>query len=63
MSRKYEDQADRLCSAIKELVNNEYSFDNFKYYVSCHGEEWYKKFCGSLDGLISELDDFSKIRG
>lgn len=58
MSGKYEDQADRLCSAIKDL-----SIDDLNSYVSYHGEEWYKKFCGSLDGLISELEMFSKTRG
>lgn len=61
MVNKYEIQADRLYKAIKGFADNDSALENFKSYVSIHGEEWFKLFCSDLGGLISELESFSKI--
>lgn len=59
--RRYTDKAARLVNAITRLATSDYALDNFESYVAQHGDEWYKKYAYDLDGLISELEQFSDI--
>lgn len=57
---KTTDCGDKLVEAIKALCNNPEGLDNLRFYVNNHGEKWFSVFCKDIDGLISELEMFSK---
>ena len=59
--RRYTDKAARLVNAIAGLAASDYALDNFESYVAQHGDEWYNRYAKDLNGLISELEQFSDI--
>ena len=63
MEGKFENEAKEFCDALKKMVNNEYSIENFESYLSHHFDVWYEKYANTPQGLIYEIRSFSEITG
>ena len=63
MEGKFENEAKEFCNALKKMVNNEYSIENFESYLSHHFDVWIDKYASTPDGIISEVKHFSEITG
>lgn len=59
---KYEQEAETICAAIKELAEHPEALENFKRYLSLHFGAWMKKYANTPDGIADEFEQFSKIR-
>jgi uncharacterized protein YukE len=59
---KYEQEAETICAAIKELAEHEEALENFKGYLSIHFDAWMKKWANTPYGIANEFEQFSKIR-
>jgi hypothetical protein len=60
--RKYEQEAETICTAIRELAEHEEALENFKGYLSIHFGAWLEKYANTPDGIADEFEQFSKIR-
>jgi hypothetical protein len=59
---KYEQEAETICAAIKELAEHEEALRNFENYLSIHFDAWMKKWANTPAGIADEFEQFSKIR-
>lgn len=59
--RKYEELAQELTDAIKELCNNPGALENFQSYLSYHFPAWLGKYANTPETLTSEIKHFAKI--
>ena len=61
MERRFEQQAEMVCNAIKMFAENEQALDNFKCYLSMHFDKWLEKWASTPDGMAEEMKDFAEI--
>lgn len=61
MKMEYEEQADKLCLAIKALSEDEDKLNNLKSYLSRHFDKWIEKYANSPDGLVNEMQTFADM--
>ena len=59
---KYEQEAETICAAIKELAEHPEALENFRGYLSIHFDAWMKKWANTPAGIADEFEQFSKIR-
>ncbi len=62
IERKYENEAARLCAAIKKIAESESSIDNFENYLAIHFGAWLKKFAATPGGMAEEFEQFAEIQ-
>lgn len=58
---RFENSAKTLCMAIKKLVENPDTLDNFESYLSHHFDTWLEKFASTPEDMASEFQHFSEI--
>ena len=59
---KYEQEAETICAAIKELAEHPEALWNFQLYLGIHFDAWMKKYANTPAGIADEFEQFSKIR-
>ena len=59
---KYEQEAETICAAIKELAEHPEALWNFELYLGRHFDAWMKKYANTPAGIADEFYQFSKIR-
>ena len=59
---KYEQEAETICAAIKELAEHPEALRNFELYLGRHFGTWLKKWANTPYGIADEFEQFSKIR-
>jgi hypothetical protein len=59
---KYEQEAETICAAIKELAEHPEALRNFELYLGIHFDAWMKKWANTPYGIANEFEQFSKIR-
>lgn len=57
----HEENALRLCEAIKKLANSEDALNNFCSYLTYHFPRWMERFCTDADGLVNEFETFADM--
>lgn len=57
-----EENAKRFIEAIKKLALNQDNLYNLECYLSHHFDKWMQKWAYYPDGLVDELERFSKIQ-
>lgn len=60
---KFENEAKELCEALKVMVSNDYSIENFESYLSYHFDKWIEKYASTPEGMVHEIKHFSTITG
>ena len=58
--RKFESEAKEFCEAIKKMAESE-ALENFESYLSYHFDIWLKKYAYDVNGIVSEVKQFSEI--
>lgn len=62
VNRKFEEQADRLCNAIRHMANNDDALENFNSYLSYHFDVWLNEFVNiSVENFVSEVEEFAHM--
>ena len=61
IERKYADEAERFCAAIKALAANPDALENLNCYLSIHFSAWIEKYANCPENIAGELEQFSKI--
>lgn len=54
--------AEQFISAIRTLAEDEDKLDNFESYLSHHFTEWFRRYCTTPSGLVSEFCNFAEIK-
>lgn len=60
INRKFEEQADRLCSAIRHIANDDNALENFNLYLSYHFDAWLNQYVNNdVESFVSEVENFA----
>lgn len=60
-NRKFEEQADRLCDAIKYMADDNNALENFNSYLSYHFDAWLQYVNNNVENFVSEVEQFAHI--
>ena len=62
VNRKFEEQADRLCSAIRHMVDDDNALENFNSYLSYHFDAWLNQYVNNdVDNFVNEIEHFAHM--
>lgn len=62
VDRKFEEQADRLCNAIRHIANDDNALENFNSYLSYHFDVWLNEYVNNnVDNFVSEIENFAHM--
>lgn len=61
IERRFEEQAQALCKALKVMASNENAIDNFESYLTQHFDVWMQKWANTPDGLVDEIKNFAEM--
>lgn len=62
VDRKFEEQAKRLCSAIKYMADDDNALENFNSYLSYHFDVWLNEYVkNSVENFVSEVECFAHM--
>lgn len=62
VNRKFEEQADRLCNAIRHMVDDENALENFNSYLSYHFDVWLNEYVNdNVENFVSEVECFAHM--
>lgn len=62
VDRKFEEQADRLCNAIKHMTNDDNALENFNSYLSYHFDAWLNQYVNNdVESFVSEVENFAHM--
>lgn len=59
--KENEENAKKLCDAIRNFAKSEEHLENFEGYLSYHFDDWMKKYASYPEGLVSEFENFSSM--
>lgn len=60
VDRKFEEQADRLCNAIRHIANDDNALENFNSYLSYHFDAWLNQYVNNdVENFVSEVENFA----
>lgn len=61
-NRKFEEQADRLCDAIKYMADDNNALENFNSYLSYHFDVWLNQYVNNnVENFVSEVEHFAHM--
>lgn len=62
VNRKFEEQADRLCNAIRHMANNDDALENFNSYLSYHFDVWLNLYVNNnVENFVGEVEQFAHM--
>ena len=62
VNKKFEEQADRLCNAIRYMANDDNALENFNSYLSYHFGVWLNEFVkNNVENFVSEVECFAHM--
>lgn len=62
VKRKFEEQADRLCNAIRHMANDDNALENFNSYLSYHFDIWLnQRINNDIDNFVEEIYSFAHM--
>lgn len=62
VKRKFEEQADRLCNAIRYMANDDNALENFNSYLSYHFDIWLNQHINNdIDNFVEEIYSFAHM--
>ena len=62
IDRKFGEQADRLCNAIRHMANDDNALENFNSYLSYHFDVWLNEYANNnVDNFVSEIENFAHM--
>ena len=56
---KYEDEAHKLCEAIKKLAASDEHINNFECYLGYHFADWIRRCCQTPEEMAGEFETFA----